>query len=822
LVRAKEWGADRRDNSSLLRGNDLKEAEAWLATAAHKEPAPTDLHVEYLLASRKAARRRQRWLIGSVSFALLVALTLGFVAWNRARIAEQQREEADKQKKAAELQGRLALARRLVSQAQVIKNQEGNLLELAVLLTLESMTRFPSLEGDQFLRENLKLLTPRIASLTNQSEVSLVRFTPDEKYLVTVLADDTVQVWDFQTSRKLTTIKPQPHRTAITLSIDGKYISTGAQNGTVEIWNTINGSLISTIKHNGAVRGIAFSPDSTHVASGTAEDQLTVSETNTGHEITKLTTDGGIVSVAFSPDGKFLAAATGWGSINVWDSTTYASVTTMQPEIADVVLTQLVFSPDGKRIASAGFSSVENVTVPAQIWDVSSGHLTASVKSDANIDRIVFSREGKYLAAAGGKVATVCGVTGDKIVSVKHQSDVEDLAFSPDGNYLVTGSNDNSAAVWEIPSGREVIRLRHGASVQAVAFSPQGRYVATGSEDKTAAVWTLPPTRKAIKFGDTPVINSAIFSPDGRYLATGATESEDQDMARIWETNTGRFVTSVKHDHQVYASSFYGNYVATASGDRTVRIWELPEGRELRHLDHDAEVRAVAFSSDGRYLATGTSGGGKTVRIWDVGTGSLIKQFDHDSAIESIVFSKDGTRLVSSSSDNTIRVWSVATGQEVMRLQQPIAAVALNADGTLLATGGFDVTVWEIASKRNIPVIKNQTEEVRVLRFSPDGNYLATAGANTVRVWELNSGDPREVARMPQSDYVFDVNFGLDGEFLAIASGALSVQLEHWRPSDMIAEGCARVSRNLNADEWKKYFGDETYHATCPQFKTQQ
>lgn len=815
LVRAKEWSSDRRDKSSLLRGSDLKEAEGWLSEAHGKEPAPTTLHAEYVTASRKAATKRQRVMIGAITAGLAVAVTLGLVAWNRARKAEEQRTEAEKQRKEALLQSQIALARRLVSQAQVIKTQEGNLLELAVLLTIESMNRFPSLEADQFLRDNLPLLTPRVANLNHQNTVSKVFFTSDGKYLITFSEDDLIQVWEVQTGRKVSTIKHKPGLTALALSDDAKYLGIGNEKGEVQVWEAMSGRETFGLTQKGRIRGIAFSPDGHSFASGTTEDQLVISNITDGRELARLDPEGGVVSVAFSADGKLIAASTGFGMINVWDAANHTQLASMQPEIADVMLTQLKFSPDNQYLVSGGSSSIDGVVVPAQVWNVTNGALIATLDSKASAHQIAFSRDGKYLATGAGDTANVwSGNGGRKVFSVKHKSGITDLAFSSDGSVLVTGSDDNSAAVWEVPTGKELIRLRHGAAVESVAFNPAGNYVATGSDDKTAAVWALP-TQKSIRFGNKLNINSVTFSPDSKYVGTGATESEDQDLARIWDGTSGKPITSVKHDRDVYSESFYGNYLATGSNDRTARIWQLPEGREVRRLAHDYEVRSVAFSPNGKYLATGTSGGGKTVRIWDVSSGSETQRLEHNSAISDIAFSNDSRRLVSSSFDNTTRVWSINNGQEIMRLTQPASAVALNADGSLLATGGFDVTVWEVPGGRAIPVIKGQEDEVRTLLFSPDGKYLATASGNIVRLWEISSGGAREVARVQQPDYVLALNFSSDGEYLSIAAGALTVEAQHWRAKDMISDACAHVSRNLSADEWKKYFGEEPYEATC-------
>jgi hypothetical protein len=94
LVRAREWESKGRNNSFLLRGDDLKDAEQWLAEGVSKRPQPTSLHSEYILESRKAASARQRTLLGAVSAGLVIAIVLALIAFTQSQLAEQRRQVA--------------------------------------------------------------------------------------------------------------------------------------------------------------------------------------------------------------------------------------------------------------------------------------------------------------------------------------------------------------------------------------------------------------------------------------------------------------------------------------------------------------------------------------------------------------------------------------------------------------------------------------------------------------------------------------------------------------------------------------------------------
>jgi hypothetical protein len=151
LTRAIEWDNNGRDNSFLLRGNDLRAAEEWQVRAANKEPKLTALQTEYMLASRRDATRRQRLMFIAVTLGLVVAVVLGSIAWWQRNVAVEQEK--------------IASARLLAAQAELATRQEGDLLQRGVLLAIEAMRRLPSPspETDQILRTGLGLLPRPVA-----------------------------------------------------------------------------------------------------------------------------------------------------------------------------------------------------------------------------------------------------------------------------------------------------------------------------------------------------------------------------------------------------------------------------------------------------------------------------------------------------------------------------------------------------------------------------------------------------------------------------------------------------------------------------------
>jgi roadblock/LC7 domain-containing protein len=156
---------------------------------------------------------------------------------------------------------------------------------------------------------------------------------------------------------------------------------------------------------------------------------------------------------------------------------------------------------------------------------------------------------------------------------------------------------------------------------------------------------------------------------------------------------------------------------------------------------HAGLVWAVAFSPDGRLLATASADG--TVWLWDPATGEHQRALTrHDGAVNGVAFSPDGRLLATASQDGTARLWDPATGEHLRALtghDSLVRAVTFSPDGRLLATASADGTIWlwDPATGEHLRALTGHTSEVRGMAFSPDGRLLATAsGDKKVRLWD--------------------------------------------------------------------------------------
>ena len=219
---------------------------------------------------------------------------------------------------------------------------------------------------------------------------------------------------------------------------------------------------------------------------------------------------------------------------------------------------------------------------------------------------------------------------------------------------------------WNVTTGRQMQpRLEHQGTVNCIAFSPDRSRLVTGSEDKTIRIWNVSTgdLDQNLPYLHDSSVFDVRYSPDGAWIASCAfvEPGSEERTFKLWDARTGAVVHTL------------GNFVGT--------------------------VRALAFSPDGKVIASGTADG--TITLWSTDTGDELRTLrGHGSIVNAIVFSPNGRRIFSASSDQTVKVWNTATGEELLTLrghEGEVVSVAVSRDGRTVASASLDgtVKVWE-------------------------------------------------------------------------------------------------------------------------------
>lgn len=286
----------------------------------------------------------------------------------------------------------------------------------------------------------------------------------------------------------------------------------------------------------------------------------------------------------------------------------------------------------------------------------------------------------------------------------------------------------------------------YGEQAVSVAFSPDGNLIAANDWNGTLLVWSTadgrlqPPAISVVSGHTNP------FSPDGKWIAGGS----DRDV-RIWDAATKRVVRTFSgHEGNVRTVAFSrdGKLLASGATDNMVFIWDLAGNQPGRRLaGHSDLVYSVAFSSDGQRVASASAD--QKVIVWDVASGQIVKTLPGTSRMMAAIFSSDDALLATAGdSDGSVTMWDTSSWQLVRRWTPgngQVTTLAFSPGDKLIASAGVDgvVRVWDTATGTLVrPSYSGQTGTIWAVEFSPDGKWIASAGGDrTVKIWKAPRSD---------------------------------------------------------------------------------
>jgi WD40 repeat protein len=377
--------------------------------------------------------------------------------------------------------------------------------------------------------------------------------------------------------------------------------ATGSRDQTARIWNVETGELLHTLRgHRDQVRRVAFSADASTLATAGADETIKLWDVASGAELVELSGHtAGVESIAFTPNGRFLVSGSRDGSVKLW------RVQDFRAESRAPVV-GLAVSPSEPAVAAS--TSEGRV----RIWNTKARRWTKlnSIHAKA-VYRMAFSPDGTRLATAGydKQIEVFDTATGDRLAELFHDDVVRDVVFGQQGKTVISASADSSVRVWNPENGDLVVQRTFDDSrkkplqVVALAVSRRDGTLAFGLES-SVAIGLADPTTLEYRAEPIPVGSSVqrlAFSWDGRRLAAALTNRTfavvDMDTRQVTKSDA-------LHGEPLSAIAFSrdGTMIATGSDDHTVRVWDATTLRTKVVISRDGRIWDVAFTPDNMRL----------------------------------------------------------------------------------------------------------------------------------------------------------------------------------------------------------------------------
>ena len=625
--------------------------------------------------------------------------------------------------------------------------------------------------GSQVFASEVQVAAPTLVPVLmldtggHMAKIWKVAFTPDGRQLVSASDDKTIRVWDVATGKTVRTIRGEVATGhagkifAMALSQDGKWLAVGGwlanytgtnrqDVGAIRLYDFASGRLVSLLKgHEDVVYGLAFSPDGLHLISGSFDKTAIIWDVGAGkaeHRLQGHTAE--IYTVGFTPDGKRAVTGSLDHELRLWSVETGVLLQPMTGHRDKVY--SLAVAPDG-RIASGDLSG------EIRLWD---------------------GRTGAFLKRLD-----------------RQKTAVGSLSFSPDGEALLSGVAAQEVGpfdchVYDLASGREIVSYRgHDNVVIATAISPDGRWAATGGgNDRAIQIWDLrtgtrrqgPDGQPLILGGTGHAVWAVGFQVNGHQIAWGNTNSNPGGITPINDRGPLQHALTLPSANETLSSpQTLGPEVAGTFRRAMVRhgSWSLSQRKggsygydAILDINEDSMLRAsiergpadgnrhiaYSFTPDGETIVSGGSWG--VITAYDRAGRRLGDFIGHDGDVWAVAPSLDEHYLVSSSDDQTVRLWNLKT-------RELLVTIFRGTDGRWIA-------------------------------WTPEGYYAGSPGADNIVGWQINKG-ANKAADYVTAEQLRDYLYRPDIVDRAIILGSAQQALREAKRTDHRLEDLLAIER---------------------------
>jgi WD40 repeat protein len=560
----------------------------------------------------------------------------------------------------------------------------------------------------------------RIRALEGHTRpVRAVTVTSDGHRALSASGDQTLRLWDLETGQTIRTLEGHTGPVwAVAVTANGHHAISGSYDRTLRFWDLESGQTIRMLEgHTDGVNTVTLTSDGCRAVSASTDDSelctLRLWDLGTGKTIRTFQEPGFVRDMAITPDGRHAIWISDDHALRLWDLESGQSLRALEVQdmklFCDMVRSVAV-TPNGRRAVSGSSDG------RLRVWDLDCLPKSISEKGTGSRPWLgVLFRKSLSALDSGQTIRTLEGHTFE-VIAVAVTPEVRAVAVTPDGHHAVLVSKDRTLRLWELGTGQTIRTFRsHAGLVNALAVTPDGCRAVSASDDGTLRLWDLSSGRtirtlRTLK-GDSLMIRelqeknrsihrpkpvkAAAVTPDGRHAISVSWLGE----VRLWDLRWGPTIRMLEATVNAVAITPDSRHAVLAS-DNALLLWDLeavlklqfgePDNSQtLRALQgHTGDVNAVAVTRDGRRVVSASSDA--TLRLWDLGTGQTLRTLQgHTDKVNAVAVRADGRRAVSGSSDATLRLWDLETGENIATFigDGPMLNCAVTSDGRTIIAG---------------------------------------------------------------------------------------------------------------------------------------
>lgn len=807
LTQAIEWEDSGRHRSYLLAGIQIDEMESWQSTNIDKEPRPTQLQSEYILASRTQHRKQGRRLFTVATIALLVSFSLAVLsgiqsiqATNSAATATFAQGEALNQASTAVSAQQLAEQQSTEAYDNLIQSQNIQALFLADLaqqqielnnyqkalgLALESANfrddGYINHESREAIFDSLAQLQYQETYFYHEGDVLQASWNADETQIITVSSDDTIRLWDVETGAIIREFRHEGLNGNI-WSEDQTRLVTWSRNGTLHIWDVTTGEFIFSVSYQGDNQ---TSTSIIHASLNNTESEILIWSDDGKIQVWDINENRALYTLQHkfvAPRTRIINQMSSWnssdtkivtwsddGNIYVWNANNGEILQHIYEEGAEGAL----WNSTGTRLVTWSSNN-------ASVWDMNNQEILFTAQHDHWIRGVKWNRDGTKLMTRGqdGYVHIWDGTSGANLLTVQPQALVWGASWNSGETEIVTWNSNGVVQIWDVATGNLVFSGQHDDDVNGAMWNSDETKLLTWSDDRSLRVWDV--------VNDQLIFTAYHGQDDERpyfLFDIGATWNHDStrilswakdNTARIWNTNSHDVLTTVQHKAAVWGVSWNLDYtqLLTWSMDGTARITDIASGNTVFTLNRQEHIVYASLNSDESKLLTWTPSG--VIQIVDIAKDLVTFQTTQERLIGA-TWNSEGTKLLAWSADGLIQVWNIEQNKLDFSVKHgdisietgysPFdVAAAWNDDETRILVWSIDgiVQIWDSVNETVVFKISHEDAVMRATWNDDETQLLTWSADGTIHTWDLTSGRLLFTAELEPEQAIYGVSWSED------------------------------------------------------------